>query len=109
MAHPFTSLTLVIIIGCGGAPPIHNYIDLTQTPFDVYGNPSLDLYRAFGFKSNLGSSKPGQEKEYEKDLGGSWARLWHGLKEGPMRHIGHAGSVGPKAQNGGEVVFEQGK
>ncbi len=57
----------------------------------------------------MSGSKKGEEKEYEKDLGGSVARVWTSLVAGPMKHIEHVSSVGPKGQNGGEVIIEAGE
>ncbi|RSH91259.1 hypothetical protein EHS25_009558 [Saitozyma podzolica] len=95
-----------IIIGPGGSVPIPAYIETTGSPYSIYGNPSLSLYRLFGFKSNLAGSKKGEEKEYEKALGGMVVRTWSALKKGPFKHLEHASQVGPKDQNGGEMVLE---
>jgi hypothetical protein len=105
---PLTS-SLVIIIGPGGSVPIATYIETSGSPYPIYGNPSLSLYRLFGFKSNLAGSKKGEEKEYEKALGGMVVRTWSALKKGPFKHLEHASQVGPKDQNGGEMVLEAGK
>lgn len=69
----------------------------------------MELYKIFGFTSTLAGSKPGEEKEYEKDLGGMFSRTWQSVKDGPMKNIGHVNAVGPKSQNGGEVVLDAGK
>jgi len=97
------------VIGCGASAPISTYIEASGSPFPIYGNPGIELYKLFEFKSNLAGSKKGEEKEYESDLGGIMTRTWSALKEGPMRNISHVNSVGPKSQNGGEVILEAGK
>ncbi|KAL7422278.1 hypothetical protein Q5752_002924 [Cryptotrichosporon argae] len=98
--------TSVIIIGCGHPSFIPMYSDKTSSPYPVYANPSLSLYKAFGFRSSLAASKKGEEKDYEKALGGVGKRTWDGIKAGPLREPWNALKVGPKSQNGGEVVLE---
>ncbi|ORY32261.1 hypothetical protein BCR39DRAFT_523642 [Naematelia encephala] len=113
--------TQLIIIGCGSSPPIKAYIETTCSPYPIYANPDLTLYKSFGFKSTLSTGKPKNkdggeggekaageagEKSYLSGMGGSWSRLFKSLKDGPGRHLEHVASVGPKALNGGEVVFE---
>lgn len=106
---------LVIIIGCGEYKPLRSYItDLrtspsTPFPYPIYAHPSLSLHRALGFISSLGYSKAGEEKAYEANLGGIVKRTMTALKEGPVAHIGDVMNVGPKAQNGGEMILEAGK
>jgi len=99
----------VIVIGCGSYQPIKTYLETTSSPYPIYANPSLSLYKQFNFKSSLGTSKPGELKDYEKELGGSFTRVWEAIKEGPGRHIEHVNTVGPKSLNGGEVIIEAGK
>ncbi|RXK38365.1 hypothetical protein M231_04407 [Tremella mesenterica] len=101
--------TSIIIIGCGSYQPIQAYQDLTNSPYPIYANPSLSLYTALQFSSKLAGSKKGEEKEYEKDLGGLLSRTWTSLKNGPGKNFGHVGSVGPKSQNGGEMIVEAGE
>ena len=47
-------------------------------------------------------------KAYTADLGSKnkqfWGSTWNGLM-----HVEHINSVGPKAQNGGEMILEQGE
>ena len=102
-------LFVVIIVGCGSYQPIEWYAGHTHSPYPVYACPSLELHKIFGFTTKLGASKKGEEKEYERDLGGMMSRVWMGLVVGPMQHIEHMSSVGPKGQNGGEMVFEAGE
>jgi len=92
----------------GQVSPMKAYIETTSAQYPLYTNPGLELHKAFGFISRLAASKPGEEKEYEKDLGSVPTRLWNAFKSGPMKNISHANSVGPFAQNGGELVLDKG-
>jgi hypothetical protein len=104
-----------VIIGCGEYKPLKSYIsDLritpsTPFPYPIYAHPSLTLHKSLGFGSNLGYSKPGEEKAYEANLGGVIKRTITAIKVGPMAHIGDVMTVGPKAQNGGEMILEAGE
>jgi hypothetical protein len=102
-----THLTAVIIISCGSYQPISNYLAITKSPYPVYANPTLELYKVFGFTSTLAGAKAGEEKDYMKDLGSYTTRVWNSIKRGPLSNISQAGSVGPKSQNGGELVLDQ--
>ena len=102
-------LMRVIVVGLGQVAPMKAYIETTHSQYPLYTNPNLELYKLFGFVARLAASKPGEEKEYEKDLGSTSTRLWNALKSGPMRNIRHANSVGPFAQNGGELILDKGE
>jgi hypothetical protein len=104
----FDPLNTVIIIGLGGVSPIKAYIELTSAQYPLYTDPGLELHRIFGFITSVDMNEPGKEKEYEKGLGGRWARIWSGMKAGPMKNISHLSSVGPTAQNGGELILDKG-
>lgn len=97
------------MIGCGSSGPIHQYKAETSSPYAIYGNPDLSLYKLFEFRSNLKANEKGSEREYEHTLGTQFNRVWEGLKQGPLRNITQMSSVGPKSQNGGEIIFEQGQ
>lgn len=124
-AHPFPSLYppliiraradllpsvvfTVVVIGCGSYQPIKQYAEASHSPYPIYANPSLSLYTAFNCVSNYGTSKKGEEKEYEKDLGSSTTRVWQALVQGPAKHLEHVNYVGPKGQNGAELVVDSG-
>ena len=113
--HPAPCLVLcltliaVIIIGCGSHQPISWYAEHTHSPFPIYTCPSLALHQILGFTNTIGGSRKGEEKEYERELGGTMSRIWTSLVVGPMKHIEHTSSVGPKGQNGGELLFEAGE
>lgn len=98
----------VMIIGCGDYSPIKTYIETAQVAYPIYGNPSLSIYKALRFHSTLNGSKSGEEKGYMKELGSWGTRFWSGLRQGPAKNILQAASIGPKAQNGGELVVEAG-
>lgn len=100
-------MTIVIIISCGSWQPIDNYLTITNSPYPVYANPTLELYKFFRFTSTLAGAKAGEEKDYMKDLGSYTTRVWNSIKRGPLSNISQAGSVGPKSQNGGELVLDQ--
>lgn len=102
-------MVTVIIIGCGNYQPIQTYTEATESPYPIYGNPSADLYKLFGFSVNLSPSKKGEERKYTSTLGSQFNRVWDALKAGPMKNIGHVSSVGPKSQNGGEMILEAGQ
>lgn len=73
----------------------------------MYANPTLELYKSLGFTSTLAGAKAGEEKDYMKDLGSYTTRVWNSIKRGPLSHISQAGAVGPKSQNGGELVLNE--
>jgi len=97
--------TALIVVGCGSYEPINVFAEATRTPYEVYANPDLKLYTTFGFVSTLAGAKKGEEKEYEKDLGGIAKRALGGLV-GPFKNPSHIGKNGPVGQNGGELLFE---
>lgn len=99
----------MVVIGCGYSSPIPAYAELTKSPYAIYTCPSLTLHEIFDFTSKMSGSKKGEEKEYERELGGTANRIWNSLVAGPIKHIEHVSSVGPKGQNGGEVVIEPGE
>lgn len=75
----------------------------------MYGNPSLSIYEALRFVNTLKGSKPGEEKEYEKDLGSNAKRILKGFTDGPLRYLWHMPYRGPDSQNGGELIVEAGQ
>ena len=98
-------LTPVIIIGCGNSSPIKTYIKDTQSPYPIYTNPSLSLYKLFGFGSKMSGDG---EREYIKEAGSSFKRTMDGVMGG-LSHMEHVMDAGPKGQNGGEMVLEEGR
>jgi hypothetical protein len=101
-------LTPVLIIGCGSYHPIEQYITATSSPYPVYGNPSLSLYKHFEFKSSFtDKAKDDPEKDYMVGQGSRIARVLGGVKSA-LGDLGNLGNVGPMAQNGGEVIISPG-
>jgi hypothetical protein len=97
------------VVGCGSYHPIEQYISKTNSPYPIYTNPSLSLYKLFDFKSNLaGGAKNDPQKDYLKGQGSDISRAFGGLKDaiGDLKNLNN---VGPKSQNGGEVVFSAGE
>ena len=99
----------MVVIGCGSSSPIPAYLELTHSPYPIYACPSLELHRIFDFTNTMSGSKKGEEKEYESELGGTMNRIWTSMKAGPLKHLEHVTSVGPKGQNGGELIIEAGE
>jgi len=105
----YQDLIPVLIIGCGSYHPISQYIANTSSPYPIYGDPSLSLYKDFEFKSSLtDKAKDDPEKDYMVGQGSTMARVLGGLK-GALGDLGNMGNVGPIAQNGGEVIIAPGE
>lgn len=99
----------VIVIGCGTDHPIESYVAKTASPYPVYTNSSLSLYKLFDFQSSLaGESKDQPAKDYLQNSGSYTSRVLGGLK-GALADIGNVSNVGPKSQNGGEVIISAGR
>jgi len=96
--------TQIIFIGCGSYQAIDYYRSVTKSFYPVYANPNLELYKLFNFTHNIGEAKKGQEKDYMKNEGTYWSRVWKGIRVASS-HLEHVNAVGPKSQNGGEVVI----
>jgi hypothetical protein len=97
------------VIGCGSYQPIKPYITKTSCPYPIYTNPSLSLYELLEFKSSLaGESKEHPQRDYMKDQGSYVSRVMGGVK-GALGDLGNLSNVGPKSQNGGEVILSTGK
>ena len=96
----------VVIVGCGKSAPIKLYMEQSSSLYPIYTNPSLSLYKLFQFNVNFGLGDTKNPKAYTADLGSKskqfWGSTWNGLM-----HVEHINSVGPKAQNGGEMILEQ--
>lgn len=98
----------VIVIGCGTHQPIEAYLTKTSSPYPVYTNPSLSLYELFQFKSSLAGQGDGPTKDYMQSSGSYFTRVMGGVK-GALGDMGNISNVGPKSQNGGEVIINKGK
>jgi hypothetical protein len=105
----YTVLISVLIIGCGSYQPIEQYITSTSSPYPVYANPSLSLYRALEFKSSFtDKAKDDPEKDYMVGQGSTVSRVLGGVKSA-LGDLGNFGNQGPMAQNGGEVIMTPGE
>jgi hypothetical protein len=105
----YTVLISVLIIGCGSYQPIEQYITSTSSPYPVYANPSLSLYKAFEFKSSFtDKAKDDPEKDYMVGQGSTVSRVLGGVKSA-LGDLGNFGNQGPMAQNGGEVIMTPGE
>lgn len=104
-----TPWTAVLIIGCGTYHPIEAYETKSASPYPIYTNPDLSLYQLFEFKSTLAGEAKGEPvRDYMQGLGSSGSRIWGGLK-GALSDLGNVSNVGPKSQNGGEVIVSPGQ
>jgi hypothetical protein len=100
----------VLIIGCGSYQPIEQYITSTSSPYPVYANPSLSLYRAFEFKASFtDKAKDDPEKDYMVGQGSTVSRVLGGVLKSALGDLGNFGNQGPMAQNGGEVIMTPGE
>lgn len=98
-----------MVIGCGTHQPIDAYRTKTDCPYPIHSDPTLALHKLFGFTSTLsGGAKDQEQKDYMQSSGGYFARVMGGIK-GALGDIGNVNNVGPKSQNGGEVIISPGK
>lgn len=97
---------LVIVIGCGTYQPIDAYLTKTASPYSIYSNPSLSLYQLLNFKSSLAGQGDQPTKDYMQSSGSYLSRVMGGVK-GALGDMGNINNVGPKSQNGGEVIINK--
>ncbi|KAL5115149.1 hypothetical protein ACEQ8H_006985 [Pleosporales sp. CAS-2024a] len=102
----FVGLTCiaVLVIGCGGYQPIDIWISAASSKFAVYADPSNRLHALFKFKSTLSEGSGQDQRDYMQGEGGAVARWLGGIKAA-LPNVHHLPHVGPKAQNGGEVIL----
>jgi len=102
------SLGTVLVIGCGSYQPIDNWVAAASSRYPVYTDPSNKLYALFKFKSNLSQGDGSETRDYMRDAGGPVARWVSGVTAalGNLQNLPH---VGPKSQNGGEVILSASK
>ncbi|KAI3395930.1 hypothetical protein diail_641 [Diaporthe ilicicola] len=91
------------IIGCGEPICIDDYVKDTACPFPVYADPTVRAYKALGMMSNLMPGGPSGSYLKKSALDNILTSTWKTLLSG------QALSGGPKAQNGGEWVFQGGE
>jgi hypothetical protein len=103
------SITIVLVVGCGSYQPIDTYAINASSAYPIYTDPTRGIHTIFEFNSNLATEKAGEEqRDYMRDMGGSLARYWGGLK-GALGSLQYTAYVGPKSLNGGELVISAGK
>ncbi|EAT86864.1 hypothetical protein SNOG_05800 [Parastagonospora nodorum SN15] len=96
--------TRVLVIGCGSYQPIDDWATAASSKYPVYTDPSNKLYTLFKFKSNLSQGDGSEPRDYMRDAGGAVARWFSGITAalGSLQNLPY---VGPKSQNGGEVIL----
>ena len=76
----------------------------TSSAYPVYADPDLGLYKLLRFNANMSEGAAGEPKrDYMVDAGPRLSRIWTGLI-GALGSISDISYVGPKSQNGGEVI-----
>ena len=95
--------TSIIVIGCGTASLIRDYITFTDTPFPVYADPSRKLYDILRMTQTLSLGSKAPEYMQSGILKGAIKSIWQELRAGRKMFDG-----GDWAQVGGEFLFEEG-
>ena len=100
---PPTTLT---IVGCGDPILIQNYTKMTDCPYEVYADPSRSTYATLGFSVNE-TAAPEVPKYVRKY---STTSIFKAI----LISLGLAAktksiSAGKKSQNGGELIWVDGK
>lgn len=92
------------IVGCGQVGPVADYKKRTKCPYPVYSDPSKKLYKALDMVEHLGIGD--KHPEYIKTglVSGVFSSLFTALSAG-----GNMLKGGDFAQNGGELLFVDGK
>jgi len=98
--------TKITIIGCGDPILIQNYMKMTDCPFDVYADPSRSTYATLGLSVNEVAAP--EVPEYVKKY--STTSIFKAI----LISLGLAAktksiSAGKKSQNGGELIWVDGK
>ncbi|KAF3050146.1 hypothetical protein E8E11_010019 [Didymella keratinophila] len=97
--------TQILIISNGSYQPIDTYAKTTSSAYPIYTDPTCRLHKIFKFKSALKEQGYGEEKkDYMKDAGTAMNRVFGGIKAA-LGDIRNTPYIGPKAQNGGEVII----
>ncbi|KAF3031549.1 hypothetical protein E8E12_001673 [Didymella heteroderae] len=100
--------TQILIISNGSHEPIDTYAKTTSSAYRIYTDPTCQLHKIFGFKSALKEQGDGAEKkDYMQDAGTALNRIFGGIKAA-LCDIKNTPYIGPKAQNGGEVIISDG-
>ncbi|KAJ4381463.1 hypothetical protein N0V86_002822 [Didymella sp. IMI 355093] len=97
--------TQILIISNGSYQPIDTYAKTTSSAYPIYTDPTCQLHKIFRFKSALKEQGDGEEKrDYMQDAGTAMSRVFGGIKAA-LGDIKNTPYIGPKAQNGGEVII----
>ncbi|WWC85376.1 uncharacterized protein L201_000239 [Kwoniella dendrophila CBS 6074] len=101
--------TVVYVIGCGTSKPISAYVERTQSPYPIYADPSLELYKIFKFSRTLKGANKNEKKDYMSQLGKGYLGAFNTITNGLFNNPSHSmESVrGPNDQNGGELIIEK--
>ncbi|KAJ4339366.1 hypothetical protein N0V87_003303 [Didymella glomerata] len=94
-----------LIISNGSYQPIDTYAKTTSSAYPIYTDPTCRLHKILKFKSALKEQGDGEEKkDYMQDAGTAMSRIFGGIKAA-LGDIKNTPYIGPKAQNGGEVII----
>jgi hypothetical protein len=97
-----------LIISNGSYQPIDTYAKTTSSAYPIYTDPTCQLHKILRFKSALKEQGDGEEKrDYMQDAGTAMSRVFGGIKAA-LGDIKNTPYIGPKAQNGGEVIITAG-
>ncbi|KAF1931337.1 uncharacterized protein M421DRAFT_56769 [Didymella exigua CBS 183.55] len=97
--------TQIFIISNGSYQPIDTYASTTSSVYPIYTDPTCQLHQILKFKSTLKEQGPGEEtKDYMQGAGTAMGRIFGGIKVA-LGDIKNTPYIGPKAQNGGEVII----
>ncbi|KAI4739905.1 hypothetical protein E4T50_09646 [Aureobasidium sp. EXF-12298] len=98
--------TTITIVGCGDPILIQNYMKMTDCPFDVYADPSRLAYSTLGLSVNETAAPevPQYVKKYSTTSIFKAILISLGLAA-KTKSI----SAGKKSQNGGELIWVDGK
>lgn len=113
------TLILVIFISCGSWQPINAYLTNASSVYPLYCDPKLELYKLLRFNATLSEASPATadgnkdgdnnvnkdgKRDYMQEAGSRVTRVLTGLM-GALGNLGDMNNVGPKAQNGGEIIL----
>ncbi|EME49766.1 hypothetical protein DOTSEDRAFT_85081 [Dothistroma septosporum NZE10] len=91
------------LIGCGDPKCIPDYVRRTDCPYEIYADPTRQIYQKLGMVSNL--KKSAQKPQYlTKGFGSIVFSSFVNAISSPANAL----SAGPPSQNGGEWLFQAG-
>ncbi|KAM3418457.1 hypothetical protein BST61_g4443 [Cercospora zeina] len=95
--------TTLTVIGSGEPLLIESYAKRTGSPYQIYTDNSVQLYKKFGMVSTLKGSTGASKYMHKGFFKNAIDSTWNGIMSG------HPLSSGPPAQNGGELLFQDGQ